>query len=586
MASVYLAQDTRSHNTPVAIKQNLHSASLEDQRLFEKEARLLTSLRTRPSRPRNLPLVLEYFTEVSKGQHIQCLVMDYIEGEDLDSVLQRSGVLEEKIVLFWISQIMTALEFLHNQSSPIVHRDIKPGNIRLADRGQIAYLVDFGIAGVTQQKFATPGFSPLEQYRGLIYTDARSDIYALGATLYALVTGQGVPPAPDLDQGKKSLRPPKQVAPVSDVVNDVILRALQLDPDQRYQTVAEMRQALKPVLPGTKPKTLRRFRLQVQQPVPLDPPPQIRPHQTCAWWAEPGAVSMRLALNRRGDLLVSGGSSGVVRFWSVPDWRSLGRLLGQGKHTDWIRGLAVSQDGRWVASASADRTIMIWDARTAQLARPSLRGHDDAVFAVALSPDGRWLASASYDRTIRLWHTFGTQSDILAQDVVAEELSFSPDGRWLVAACHDGNLRVWDVQNWQAVTLPPEISDHGGMIATVAFSPDGMFLASGGADQFIHLCETRDPKTGTILAPSDWKRRYIVGRYPGSIYKLAFGPDSRLLAIGGSDKTVQVWDVPHGQFVGAMGPFPAEILGVAFGPSWYWLAVVTKNGIVSLWQLT
>ena len=147
----------------------------------------------------NLPKVSDYFSDGGN----EYIVMEYVEGEDLASVLARhGGPLPEQSVLPWADQVLDALEYLHGQRpNPILHRDIKPANIILTPQGRIK-LVDFGLVklldpnnphtATAMKGMGTPEYTPLEQYAsGVGHTDARSDIYALGATLYHLLTGVG-----------------------------------------------------------------------------------------------------------------------------------------------------------------------------------------------------------------------------------------------------------------------------------------------------------------------------------------------------------------------------------------------------------
>jgi branched-chain amino acid transport system substrate-binding protein len=237
-------------NGPFALKENL-DASPEATRQFAREAQILANL----GHP-NLPRVTDHFSLPDQGQY---LVMEYVEGEDLEekrckSTCQPAGSLPEEQVLTWISQILDALEYLHRQDPPIIHRDIKPANIRITPQGR-ATLVDFGIAKIFNPilkttvgaRAITPGFSPLEQY-GQGATDARSDIYALGATLYVLLTGQ-TPPESIARAWKDPLQPPEQLNPgLSPSVCLAIDKALKTDPVDRWQNIAELRNALrKPV---------------------------------------------------------------------------------------------------------------------------------------------------------------------------------------------------------------------------------------------------------------------------------------------------------------------------------------------------
>ena len=240
MGAVYLAEDTRLAGHKVAIKENFDN-SPHAQAQFQKEASLLAALRHK-----NLPRVTDYFIAPNGRQY---LVMDYVAGEDLDEMLQRQGALPEEQVLPWIYQVMDALEYLHNQQPPIIHRDVKPANIKVQPDG-LAVLVDFGIAKVYEveqrtaiaARAATPGFSPVEQYTG--GTDARSDIYSLGATMYALLTAT-VPPESPMRAAGDTMRNPRNINPrISTNTEAVILRAMAVVAAKRYQTIAEMRRAL------------------------------------------------------------------------------------------------------------------------------------------------------------------------------------------------------------------------------------------------------------------------------------------------------------------------------------------------------
>ncbi|MBN1149474.1 MAG: SUMF1/EgtB/PvdO family nonheme iron enzyme [Anaerolineales bacterium] len=240
--AVYRAQDL-SLKTICALKENLDYWN-EAQRQFEREALMLASLR----HP-NLPRVTDFFTIPTQGQY---LVMDFVEGYDLQTIIDRLGrPLSEKQVLKWADQICDALAYLHAQDPPIIHRDIKPSNIRISPTGE-AILVDFGIAKTYDPKAdttmgaraVTPGYSPVEQY-GHGRTDIRADLYALGATLYTLLTAIRPPESIGRITGDP-LPMPRQVNPsLSPHVEQAILRAMSILAPKRFSSVAEFRQSLK-----------------------------------------------------------------------------------------------------------------------------------------------------------------------------------------------------------------------------------------------------------------------------------------------------------------------------------------------------
>jgi serine/threonine protein kinase len=241
MGSVYRAFD-ENLQVEVAVKENLFLTD-EYARQFQLEASILAGLR----QP-NLPRVGDHFIMPGQGQY---LVMDYIDGEDLRQRIERLNCLPEQEVVLIGAVICDALTYLHTRAQAVIHRDIKPGNLKITPEGEI-YLVDFGLAKVMQDTQATttgaramtPGYSPPEQY-GIARTDTRSDIYSLGATLYAAMTG--IIPEDGLARatGKAQLTPPNQLQPkISRRLSAVIEKALAVEQCDRYQTAEEFKVAL------------------------------------------------------------------------------------------------------------------------------------------------------------------------------------------------------------------------------------------------------------------------------------------------------------------------------------------------------
>jgi eukaryotic-like serine/threonine-protein kinase len=239
MGTVYLAFDT-TLQIKVALKEN-HNMHPEAERQFRREATLLASLR----HP-NLPRVSDHFILGDR----QYLVMDFVEGVDL-SMETRNRTPSVTEVLGWADELCDGLRYLHTRQPPVIHRDIKPANIKLQPDGSLM-LVDFGIAKLADQsktttgaRGLTPGFSPPEQY-GEASTDHRSDQYALAATLYNFLTGQK--PADSIERlfkkvELKSLRTYNVQIP--EHIDAIILKALSLEPDDRFDDIVHFRSALR-----------------------------------------------------------------------------------------------------------------------------------------------------------------------------------------------------------------------------------------------------------------------------------------------------------------------------------------------------
>ena len=264
MGSVYRAVD-ENLGVDVAVKENLFTTD-EYARQFRLEAVILANLR----HP-NLPRVTDHFVIGDQGQY---LVMDYIEGEDLRQRMERVGNITEDEAILLGAAMCDALTYLHTRKPPILHRDLKPGNVKITPDGHI-FLVDFGLAKVlhgnqattTGARAMTPGYSPPEQY-GTARTDPRTDVYSLGATLYASLTGiipeDGLARAMDNTQ-LTPLR--KRNSKISRRLAAAIEKAMGIDPADRFQNAEEFKRSLL----GSKSKTQRLPGEYMIQPAPQEP---------------------------------------------------------------------------------------------------------------------------------------------------------------------------------------------------------------------------------------------------------------------------------------------------------------------------
>lgn len=244
MATVYEVFDRRLR-TKFALK-GAFGQTPEERVQFEHEAQLLAQL-DHPV----LPRIVDHFSE----RGAQFLVMELVPGDDLEQLLQRQGQpFDVAIVLQWAEQLLDALAYLHSQNPPIIHRDIKPSNLKIAGTGRIK-LLDFGIAKqqfagghtVTVAKAFSLEYSPIEQFGVNTHTDARSDIYALGATLYHLVTNQAPVPAPDRLNGRPLPGPRTFNPSCPPALAQAILRAMAPKATDRFQSAGEFRAAIQHV---------------------------------------------------------------------------------------------------------------------------------------------------------------------------------------------------------------------------------------------------------------------------------------------------------------------------------------------------
>jgi eukaryotic-like serine/threonine-protein kinase len=331
-----------------------------------------------------------------------------------------------------------------------------------------------------------------------------------------------------------------------------------------------------------------------------------------------------VAFSPDGARVAAGCADRSIRIWEIATEREVLTLRG---HERSVVSVAFSHDGWRVASASEDRTVKIWDATTDRRELP-LYDHERAdgrAPIVVFSGDGRRFASAGSDRSIRIWdtetalilHTLrGHASDVA-------DLAFSRDGRWLISAAGEQSVRVWDVEKGElgrtfeelpypvrsvaiapdgrslaccgggrrgfgggvllvnfpagdhvaALLSQPEASDRKGY-ATVAFSPDGQWLAAGHDDGEIRVWNTRfESGARTLRAGTD------------AVRSLAFGPDSCSLASAGANGSIRLWDVATGALVATMLGHTADVVSVTFTPGGRRLVSSGADSTVKFWDI-
>ncbi len=305
--------------------------------------------------------------------NLPCMAMEYIEGEDLGKLITEKGALPEAEALH-IRQIGDALTVVHEKG--LLHRDLKPSNIMMRAGKPEAVLIDFGlarqfIAGAVLQhtESFTPGYAPPEQYVPHAERGEYIDVYALAATLYALLTGQLPMPVPARLQNF-TLKPPKDLnSSVSDRVNEAIMKGMALNYKFRPQSVEEWLDLLGIFTPNN-------------------------------WKCVHNILrnSGIITLNPKEDILASVAGS-VIHLFSSSTGQLLRTLSG---HSDSVNSVAISSNGQMLASSSYDNTIKLWNVATGSEIR-TLTGHSDSVNSVAISSDGQILASNSSDKTIKLW---------------------------------------------------------------------------------------------------------------------------------------------------------------------------------------
>src|SRR6516225_812805 len=280
-----------------------------------------------------------------------------------------------------------------------------------------------------------------------------------------------------------------------------------------------------------------------------------------------------VAFSADGRRLATAGLDKVVRLW---DTKTGQEILTLGGHTDLVGRVLFSPNGQRLASASADGTVRVCDAspfdEAADLHTITLHGHSGAVHGLAFTRDGR-LASASADKSIIIWNVETTQAvhTLRGHTLTVYGVAFSPDGWRLFSGSHDGTAKLWDSQNR---TVLRTLDGLKGYVRSVAFSPDGRTLATAS----VELVQLWDAETGQELKrfPAD----------PIHVHCVTFSSDGKYVAAVGNSKCAKVWDVNSGEEVSSFPGHLTRVKSVAFHPSGEYVASGDGDFKVYLWDPT
>jgi serine/threonine protein kinase len=556
--AVYRAWDT-ALNRSCAVKENLETGT-QAQQQFQQEASILANL----SHP-NLPRVTDHFVLPGQGQY---LVMDFVDGHDLDSILSQGGPLPAKQAVKLISQIAEALTYLHSQPRPVIHRDIKPANIRVRPDGH-PFLVDFGLVKLfathrmttAAARGITPGYSPPEQY-GQGGTDARSDIYTLGATLYTLVTGL-IPQESVGRAARDTLVHTHLVNPgVPQSVSAVIARAMALNPAQRYRSAAEFKIALEAAItsPASRGTIVIPPSQQVMAPVESASVPISRPVLS---GMAIGAVIMGLIL----IVLVA-----VVGFVVIPKW-----LETPTPQAAVIVVTATSaSDIEPPTATQIDESISIpptVDTEEEEPLPPTITPtpiptstDSPEPMDVAMDPNQGWIAlssSRSGDTEIAVMKADGSGFwHLTSHESYCDEPDFSPDGTRIAFERKFGQDYNWEI-HIIGVDGSGEYSLGDGRLP--AWSPDGSWIAfedldNNGNEQIWRMTSdgrnreqlTFDnyPNRSPNWSP-DGRKLVMMSKVGGNWQIVIFDLSTRQgtqITSGNTDKRFPVWS-PDGMWI-------------------------------------
>lgn len=511
------------------------------------------------------------------------LVMEYISNQTMRSLYPTGTCLPLQHIISYVKQLASALDYAHQQR--VIHRDVKPENM-LLDANNRVVLSDFGIAVVqrtldtlsTQNQAGTPVYMAPEQINGK--PCPASDQYALAVIVYEWLCGR--PPfrgtlfevySQHIYQPPPSLRTYQpQITPA---IENVVLRALAKEPQQRFASVQDFALALEQAATQSYQQWVPTMAATPYAQTAGFPPTQrMTPPANGANHEYTAQASMRVSppTRQQQEMAESVRLQATTSASNVK--RSTGTTISRRAILSSIAGIIVVGGSAAVLAASGKletlakglttttTTTTPTPTQSTQTGRPvgtllyTYRGHyaSGMVFGIGWSPDGKRIVSGSGDRTAQVWGATDGSNVLTYTEHknTVTAVAWSPDGKRIASASDDATVQIWDAITGKIIQI---FRGHVGDVHSVSWSPDGAHLATGGNDQTVHVWDALNGQTQPV---------FVYHGHSSFVWDVCWSPDGTQIASGSSDKTVQVWDAFTGAIRQTYSGHTDELRGVAW----------------------
>ncbi|MHC5598126.1 MAG: protein kinase domain-containing protein [Nostoc sp.] len=633
----YLSEDVDKLNERCVIKQLAPKfqgtwSQKKAMELFAEEAQRLQDLGEHPQ----IPTLIAYFEQ----DGCLYLVQQFINGENLLKELQQRKAYKAREIQSILLDLLPILKFIHDRR--VIHRDIKPENIiRNKGDGRLT-LIDFGsskqFTAKVQQKSGTSigshGYSPLEQIRDGKAFPA-SDLFGLGATCFHLLTGNS-PFQLWMESGyawvsnwRAYLR-----SPLNPELDFVIDKLLKKDIHERYQSVDEVLRDLTPKqllalppagkssgkIPPTKapylPKSYPLLRILILvsafillfgfgeswykhfRRIQITLVSRLSQHNSSgkneallgeALKITLGKVSLvntlqghensvlSVAISPDGKTIASSGDNGTIKLWNLATGKQISSLNG---HSQQVNVVVISPDGKLLVSASDDNTIKIWNLATRKQIR-TLTGHSDSVHALAISADSETLVSGSDDNTIKIWDlaTGELIRTLVGHTFWVRSLAISPDGVILASGSFDKTIKIWNLTKGYSIRT---LEGNSQTVTSVAISPNGKILASASRDVY----DGQRLRTIKLWNLATGKEIRTLAGHTNTVTTVAFSADGKIIASGSRDRTIKLWNTATGEEILTLAGHTNTVTSVTFSPDGKTLVSGSEDNTIKIWRLS
>ena len=598
-AQVWRAYDIELHRN-VAVKMPKVSR-IDSTEAFMAEAR-------RVARLKHPGIVTVHDVGVDNGKCF--IVSEFVEAGSLADYLARQPVSIEQSIR-WIGEIADALQYAH--ASGVIHRDIKPPNILIDHHGR-ALLADFGIA---QSASKTGRFAPSigtlrymspEQLRGEEAT-TRSDIYSLGVVLFELVTKRS-PYVSDEPVQLRSIimsgeKAGLELLPAE--LKRICTKAMEKEPVKRYEAASDLADELRMKAAGNagtadlqvkdnhkaggfiKSALILTGLLSILiMTVFFTKNGKVKNFQTRTRVGEVLKIQENMDkvfsvdISPDGKTIATGDIRHGLKLWDAETGKKLNELEG---HTNWVRAVAFSNDGKWLATGSGgfiesdgkpavgkDNSVRLWDAHNGNAIR-IFEKNKEPILAVAFSKDDQEVISAGDDDNVKLWQR---DSGKLIQNMLGHWddvhcVIFIPERQFAVSGSEDGGIRLWDLDRGTELR---SFSGHEGSVESVACTSDRKYLVSGGKDATIRIWDFN----------SGNKVREFKG-HVGEVNCIKITPDNGYIIAGGSDGIIRIFDFSTDTQYAVLEGHDKAVLGLAVSVDGKRLVSGGMDGTARLWNL-
>ncbi|HIK27403.1 MAG: WD40 repeat domain-containing serine/threonine-protein kinase [Oscillatoriaceae bacterium SKW80] len=533
-----------------------------------------------------------YFTVFPKNSNfpLHCLVMERIEGIDLETYIKQRGErpIPQKLAIEWLRQLINILQEAYSQE--FFYWNIVPSKIAVKPDGNLA-LIDFR----SDFEIANNNHSPStgSNWRAR----AQSDFSAVGSTFVFLLTGKN---SIELASWRASA---SHISPLLlDFIDELIQFPAQpsrASAEKILQRLAEIEAALYfpklETLPAGSEKLPLSCALQnakaevaaiisphpsaVKPAIDLQVDAKAQQGLTPEEWAQKinlcntikahSNIIYSVAISPDGQTIVSGSRDYTIKVWHLVSGKCIHTFKG---HLGWVHSVALAPDSQVIVSGSDDNTIKIWSLNSGQLLR-TLKGHSDWVKSVALAPDGETIVSGSYDGTIKVWSLNSGQllRTLNGHCGRINCIAIAPNGQILVSGAEDKTLNIWNLKSGERLRT---LKGHSDSIVSIAIATNGKTLVSASYDNTLKVWNLQTGEvTSTLKRHSHW------------INCVAIASDSRTAISASADKTLKVWNLDTGRCLRSLKGHSNSVFSVAISPDDLTVVSGGYDGTLKVWQI-